>query len=340
VKEEHLVLSKEWHRHGKYSGYECVISEMKIREVEGIKIPYFAANYFKKKTNLVNYSSIALSKELTVLLKIPFYQKIHILYADMDYYYLHLLKRNFVWKGKSNEIIATFHHPPEELEKRLGYERTKILGALDKIIVMGRNQIPFLKNYTDATIKFIPHGINTKFFKPGLLLTNSNQILIIGVSHRDHIFTRRIIQEVGVAAPDIKFKVVVPKRFDDHYQNLQNVLLETGKISDHDLLKLYQSSRGVLLMLNYCTASNTLLESLATGCPLIINEIGAVRDYIPETSRIPVFSKGDLNSIVDYLISLCRDEEKFRSMLNRQVALARQYDWEIISHATKEFIEL
>lgn len=336
-----IIITKEWSRHGNYSGYEKIIEKypFKYKVARYNQIPYKISEYLKRKTKLSNYNTIAVSKELFILFRIFTKKNIHVIYGDMDYYFLHYIKR-FPFNLRKNKLIATFHHPPYELEKRLGYNRRKVLSALDKIIVMGPNQIPFFRKYTDAEIKFIPHGIDLTYFSPPVKEINrKNQILIIGVSHRDNKRNIQIINTLNNFQIKIKFKIIVPKGFEKVYENIPNVEIITENISDKELLKYFQVSKGILLSLIDCTASNTILEALGTGCPLFINDVGAVKDYIPKSSGIPVFKTEVINDTVEYIQKIIKDDEYRLNMSKKQRELAMNYDWKKVASITEDFIK-
>lgn len=333
-----IVLTKDWVRHGLYSGYERLMNHVSfpIIYAKKLNLPYRFVSCFAKRTQLINYKSTTVIKELLILIQIFKKKKIHILYGDMDYYYLHYLKQ-FPFNLRDNKLIATFHHPPSELEKRLQYNRSKVLSALDKIIVMGPNQISFLEQYTDADFKFIPHGINTDYFKYNVDKERLNQILLIGVSHRDHKRNIEIIEGVNRVI-DTHFIIVITEDFSELYRNIKNVTIVTNNISDAQLLKYYQESKGLLLSLKDCTASNSILEALSCGCPLIVNDVGAVTDYIPRESGIPVFDNLDIEGTIDYVVKLLSNKDYLRNISELQRNLAEKYDWKHIAKTTEEFI--
>lgn len=331
-------LSKLWHRHGGYSGYELLIKFIKAKHVviNSFFMTYALAQFFNKRTLLINYKSDTVSKEIGLLFNIFNKKTIHVLYGDMDYYYLHFIKR-FPFNVRRNTLVATFHHPPYELEQRMGYNRDKVLGALDKIIVMGPNQIPFLSQYTNADIRFIPHGIDLDYFVYNQKAERVNRILLIGISHRDHQRNIEIIKACNLKF-NTSFIVVMPKAYANLYKHLEHTTLISHQISDLDLLWYYQSSKGVLLSLKDCTASNTILEALACGCPLITNNVGAVLDYIPKSSGVPIFETDDISGTLDYIERLLTEIDFFEDISAKQRKLAKKYDWHLIAKATEDFI--
>ncbi|WP_452231443.1 glycosyltransferase family 4 protein [Lacinutrix sp. MEBiC02595] len=338
MKDRHYVLTKEWARHGKYSGYECLLDLLHFPKVlvKGFFMPYRIAHFFGKRTQLKNYKGETVAKEWRILKQIFKAKTVHVLYGDMDFYYLQYLKR-FPFNIKPSKIVATFHHPPAELEKRMGYTRKKVLGTLDKIIVMGSNQIPFFEKYTNAEIRFIPHGIHLDYFTFNPEIKRANKVLIIGVSHRDHQRNIAIIKAVQKIVA-IEFLVVMRSEYAVLYQGLPQVEIHTEAVSDDDLLHYYQTFGAVLLSLTDCTASNTILEALACGCPLVVNDVGAVRDYIPKTSGLPVFDTADISGSALYLKELVENKNYSRKISSLQRELALHYDWRIIAKKTKEFI--
>ena len=338
MKKRLYVLSKNWSRHGAFSGYECVLEFLKLpyRLAKSVFIPYRFLKYFAKKTQLKNYQSQTVIKEWFIVLRIFSKKRVHILYGDMDYYYLRYVKR-FPFNLRENELIATFHHPPYELAQRLGYKRARVLGALDKIIVMGPHQKAFLQQYTKAVIKFIPHGINTDYFNYDMAHERTNQILLIGVSHRNHERNIAIINAVNTQIKT-EFMVLSTPQNARFYRSLENVKVITKNVSDTELLAYYQNSKGLLLSLIDCTASNSILEALATGCPLITNRVGAVQDYIPQTTGIPIFETEAVQASASYIIKLLTDAAYLKVISAKQRNLAKKYDWKVIAKTTEDFI--
>lgn len=333
------ILKKEWARHGKNSGYQRIINYLSMPFVvsESFKLPHKLMEYLKKKTNILNYRGDTIVKELSILFNIFKSKNIHILYGDMDYYFLRYIKK-FPFNLRKNTLIATFHHPPYELEKRLKYNRKKVLGALDKIIVMGPNQKPFFEQYTSAEIKFIPHGINTEVSKEAdLNAKRKNQILLVGTSHRDHIRNIEIMKRLSLDS-QVTFIIIMFEEYAAYYKEFSNATLLTHNVSDKDLYDYYRSSKGLLMSLKDCTASNAILEAMVYGCPLIINDVGAVKDYIPDQSGIPVFENNQFEETISYVNKLLTNDHYFSDIVTKQRNLVEEYDWNRIGKITEDFI--
>jgi glycosyltransferase involved in cell wall biosynthesis len=122
------------------------------------------------------------------------------------------------------------------------------------------------------------------------------------------------------------------------YEGLEQVTVISENISDEALLLYYQRSKGLLLSFLDCTASNSILEALACGCPLITNNVGAVLDYIPEDSGVPVFETSAIEDSVEYIVRLLQDAVFLNTISEKQRTLALKYDWKIIAKSTEDFI--
>ncbi|WP_242131700.1 glycosyltransferase family 4 protein [Aestuariivivens marinum] len=332
------ILSKEWARHGNNSGYQRIVNYLTIafKYPKSLKIPFKLASYLKRKTRVLNYRSETISKELFILFKVFKSKQVHILYGDMDFYFLHYLKR-FPFNLRKNTLVATFHHPPYELEKRLHYNRKKVLGTLDKIIVMGPNQISFFKKYSNADIKFIPHGINTEITNNLKPIERKNQLLLVGTSHRDHQRNSDIMKALANDL-DVSFVVIMFMEHAKLYKDLPNVTCLTHNVLDNELYNYYASSKGLLMSLKDCTASNAILEAMVYKCPLIINNVGAVKDYLPEGSGVPVFETDDIQGTLDYIKKLLNDDNYINEMVANQQRLVENYNWTKIAKETEDFI--
>lgn len=339
-----FVLSKEWARRVEYvehSGYERLMDylpEGSFEKINPLKVylPYRVKKYFANKSKLTNYFGDTILKELNGLSKGLFKPiKIHILYGDMDFYYLHYLKKI----SPSSEIIVTFHHPPEELEKRIGYNKHKVLPTIDKAIVMGSNQIEYFREYIEK-VEFIPHGIDLSFYKPPKVENRKKKLLVIGVSHRDNERNIKIFNRLREIDPEFELDVILPENDRQIYEGIVGVNIIKDYVPDEELLKYYQNYLCVLLSLIDCTASNTLLESLATGCPLVVNDVGAVSDYIPSSAGIPIFDSEDIENTVNYIIKLNNDGDYLDCIKKRQLLLSKKYDWEKIAKETGDLYQL
>lgn len=325
------LVTKAWPYHGAHSGYEQIanwITEAKI--IRPIITPYRVSSFIGKKTNRKNYTSDSVQKEIGAIFSCLLYQPdiIHFLYAGHDLHYFG--KFNSLYP--KTKIVATFHQPQSELITRWENCDKRFLKPIDLAICMGRNQISFIQQYIKGRAVWIPHGIDTEFFKPNPMIKRDNyHIAIIGVSHRDTNTLFYVLSSLKVTFPDIKVTLVV--------KNAQESILGTlswvdfkGFINDEDLLMLYQKATCVLLLLNECTASNTLLETLSTGCPLIVTKVEGVMDYLGKDDAIYI-KKGDVEDTIEKVTEFLRNHS--HGYFPQGYHKVQEYNWINIAQQTK-----
>lgn len=324
------LVTKFWPYHGAHSGYEQITNWITdARVVDPIIIPYRMSSYIGKKANRKNYSSDSVQKEIGAIFNCLFYQPdiIHFLYAGHDLHYTGKFKSLF----PKTKIVATFHQPPDELYNRWENSDKKFLEPIDLAICMGRNQVPYIQQYTKGLAVWLPHGVDTEFFKPDSIIERDKcHIAIIGVSHRDTITLFHVLSSLKKTLPQIKVTIVMKNAQESILGSLSWVDFK-GFINDDELLQLYQKATVVLLLLNECTASNTLLETLSTGCPLIVTRVGGVMDYLGENDAIYT-KKGDVTDIVEKVTKFLRNSPQ--NDVPSGYHTVQKYSWKKIAQQT------
>jgi glycosyltransferase involved in cell wall biosynthesis len=101
-------------------------------------------------------------------------------------------------------------------------------------------------------------------------------------------------------------------------------------IPEEALLKLYSNSRMFLMPLLDFTASNSLLEAMASGLPVIISDVGGARDYIDEKCGILV-KKSDPNAMAEAITYLSEDEIICKRMGRNSRTKASSLSWNVIA---------
>src|SRR5262249_30684580 len=130
-----------------------------------------------------------------------------------------------------------------------------------------------------------PHHVDTDFFSPASSPRPDSppaplRAIFVGLGNRDFDTLSRVIERTRTHRIPIHFDLVLPaphvyQRFAQH----PNTRCHTG-LSDEQLLDLYRSADIGIMPVIDCTANNGLLEMMATGLPVVVTDIGAVRDYV------------------------------------------------------------
>jgi glycosyltransferase involved in cell wall biosynthesis len=101
-------------------------------------------------------------------------------------------------------------------------------------------------------------------------------------------------------------------------------------IPEGALLKLYSNSRMFLMPLLDFTASNSLLEAMASGLPVIISDVGGARDYVDEKCGIFV-EKLNPNAMAEAIAYLSEDEMVCKKMGQSSRIKASSFSWDVIA---------
>jgi glycosyltransferase involved in cell wall biosynthesis len=142
----------------------------------------------------------------------------------------------------------------------------------------------------------------------------------------------KIVRRKGIK---LIFDIVLPSATPRYVVQMLKDISPSGtniyyNVSDKTLLKLYSSSCMFLMPLLDFTASNSLLEAMASGLPIIITDIGGARDYVDEKCGIFV-RKSDPNAIVKAIEYLSEDEIACRKMGQNCRAKALHLSWNTIA---------
>jgi glycosyltransferase involved in cell wall biosynthesis len=324
---EICLVSRGWSRHGKYSGFELLGQYLtKCRIAPEIPLHPGIARRIATFSKHRNYSTDSVRREFGAIVWCALYQPklVHCLYGDMDFHYLGYAK----WFAPRMKLLATFHHPEPELStrwERCGY---RFLRKLDGITCVGRNQIAFFQRILPGTrVYWLPHGVDTNFFRPDAATPRRpKRIFVTGISHRDFDTLDATLGLICSQDPETEIQVSVPFGFRRRFKPRSQVIQLESRLSDEELLQAYREATCTLLCLKDCTASNTLLESLATGCPLVVSDVGGVRDYVTsrEAYLVPAH---DPKSLAEATLCLLRNRGLQIQLSEHSRQKATEFTW-------------
>jgi glycosyltransferase involved in cell wall biosynthesis len=197
----------------------------------------------------------------------------HLLYGDTD---LRLLGR--IGRLTGNRVIATFHETDEGLEW-LQVDR-RITEQIEAALLMSESQRSYFEQLMPPERIFVvQHGIDTDFFRPADEPTKEPVCITVGSKYRDFDVLTRALDIVLEARPDARFVAVGTHRNAEH--PLRDPRAEyVIDATDELLLHTYRSARVAVCPLWRATANNALLEAMACGLPVVVTDVGGVREYV------------------------------------------------------------
>ena len=253
-------------------------------------------------------------------------QIFHFIYGENSYWYLAKLKKMI----PGNRIVCTYHTPPDRFQAIV--KEAKPLRDLDGIIVVSNFQKDFFVDWLGHNnVWFVPHGIDVDFFKPAPEARFGNHrlnCLFVGSHLRDVTTFRQVVQILAQKDPAVQFHILSSPANTNQFNGCANVQLYS-KISELELLKLYQSSDLLTLPLIDSTANNSILEALACGLPIVTTDLPGTRDYLSDDCALFV-PPGDAGAMADAVLKL--KDDRYRQKLSensREQAL--RFDWRVIA---------
>jgi glycosyltransferase involved in cell wall biosynthesis len=126
-----------------------------------------------------------------------------------------------------------------------------------------------------------------------------------------HISVIKALNKTSLSK-NFEFQVIGEPRFSDIYSKIGNVNYLSG-ISDKSLLETYQNADILLMPLTDATANNGILEGMACGIPIVVTDVGGIKDYVDDcfARLLPLH---DVEAMIESVITLSNDNEMRKSM--------------------------
>jgi glycosyltransferase involved in cell wall biosynthesis len=228
--------------------------------------------------------------------------------------------------NSGTKTLATYHQPPELLESLI---RKDVVRRLDCVHVLSPAQEDFFRQFLPSNrVKLVLHGINTEFFRPGARPLQSRPFVCMTTGHwlRDWSAIRSVVGALR-AHPEIVFHLVTNR--ETGVEDEPNVTLHRN-IDDASLLVLYQSANVMFLPMTLAVATNSLLEGIACGLPVVSTKLSAVEAYVPGNEAI-LIPNNDPGELADALLHLFRHPDECAMRGREARKRAEALDWRKIA---------
>lgn len=199
-----------------------------------------------------------------------------------------------------------------------------------------------LKASPKQEIGIIYNGINVEEFKPDLSKRNLEKFIVTPGASR--ITSRKglkyLIEAVAILAkkyPQILLKIIGDgderKKLEIQISELgiKDKVFFTGAVEHQNVYKYYQEASAFVLPSLNEGMSNSMLEALASGLPIIATDTGGSREIIQENTNGFIIKFNDSNDIAKKLEKLIVNAELIESMGTESRKIAENMSWEKVA---------
>jgi glycosyltransferase involved in cell wall biosynthesis len=327
-----MLVARSWSQRGNNTDFQHFFQffpdSINITNTTSLTFDNIIYRKLKAIANHDGYSSLSVALELEVLKKslIHYPKLIHFWFADHDYHF-----SSYTAKLIGAKLIGNFFFSIDEFEYRM--PEKKHLKHLDLITASGKKQMEYLSSFIpDEKIVFLPLGIDTEFYKPAIsqICSGSDQptILHVGSNRRDFKTLKKVFILVQKEIPNIKFELVGGKKVEEMFSEIENITFHPF-VTDNDLLKIYQHASLLILPLLEGGSSQTLNEAMATGLPVITNDIPNLEDYILKGTAL-LSPQGDAESMAYHCCNLLKNRKLWDEMSQKARKHSKKFDFKEI----------
>jgi glycosyltransferase involved in cell wall biosynthesis len=333
-----VVLNRRFQHHSAYSGYPQLIQHQRngfeferLGRWQPRGVPAAALDRLASRTARPAYTRESMGYELAALRRMARSPRAiyHVLYGEDDYHYLARAARLLHRAG--GRLIVSFHQPPDIFDFAVPEPAAaRILPMLDAALVTTSHQAEHLARWMPAErIHRVPLGVDCAFFSPagnGHRRARDFQCITVGLWQRDFVLLEHLTREAAALGLPLRFTVVSSPDVAETFAAIPGVTAYTG-IPDEELRDLYRESDLLVLPLVQAAASNTLLEAMACGLPVLASRVGGVSEYLGSGGGrlVPPF-RPDLTLAAILELAAAPAEREAMGVAARERALECQWD--------------
>lgn len=270
-------------------------------------------------------------------------------------YAARVLKKSF-----SIPLITTIHATEygrnygihNDLQRTINNAEKWLINESDRLIVNSnymKDELTSIFNVDDRNISVISNGVDLEKFDN--IETDADFRLNYAAENEKIVFfVGRLVNEKGVhvllnAIPkilgnynDVKFVIAgkgpcLNNLMDQSRRlNISDKVYFTGFVSEEVLLKLYRCTDIAVFPSIYEPFGIVALEGMVAGIPVVVSDIGGLKEIINHRENGMKFYSGNSNSLADCIVELLKDDglsEKIRNIALQKVH--RLYNWNNIT---------
>ncbi len=258
---------------------------------------------------------------------------VHVLWGERDF---GIIDRLAARRGVP--LVVTFHAPYHRDPNPL--RRTAAVRKLAGVVLVSSSQLPFFSNLLPPAVprRVILHGIDTRAFHPASSGRVGGPFVVcfVGSFRRDFNVLERVIARFE-GEPGIEFHLLVPDGVRERLARFKNVTF-AAKLSDEELADFYRRASCLLMTLEDSTANNAVIEALASGLPIVAEDVGGTREYVGDgVARL--LPKSDVDGLAEALRELRADESLHRRMGAAARRRAEALSWSCVNQELGSFYD-
>lgn len=308
---------------------------------EQVQKKSWTLGYLLRKAGNLYYGSswnalVPFFSELSLLAKIDFNNRsvVHWLWGDFARPSIPKL-----FKKNNSILIGTYHSSVRRQPSVLF--RPSAFRVFDGITVVSEKQIPYFLEHgvSPERIRTILLGVDTEYFCP-LKKRNIDdgpiRAVMVGNTERDHEFMSSVLKKIPNGI--VHLSICTSQVYHHFYDHVSNCTV-CPRLSDQDLLALYQNAELLIMPMIDCTANDVILESMACGTPLMINKVGGVSEYVDPSCGYLMEDK-DIDNWIDQLRFLQKNKNVMESIRPEVRKCAAKFDWNKIANEYMDFYKM
>lgn len=255
----------------------------------------------------------------------------HIVYAEKS-----LRSAYTLADRRGNRLVATVHHPKEH-HARLFRNFDHFRSAAAIITLTSALRETWADIVGTERVHYIPYGIDTNYFCPGMRDGTRRRCLFSGYHGRDFGLLEQAARALCQRYPDFELWVVSSAPEAQGLTGISDRVQVYRRIDDAAYLYALRHFDLLILPLKANTANTAILEAMACGLPIVTN-VGSPTDYM-DASCGYVLPVGDADGLIDACIELLDDPALRHRYGNGARARAERFSWPVVAEQTVALYE-
>ncbi|MCW5821943.1 MAG: glycosyltransferase family 4 protein [Cyanobacteria bacterium TGS_CYA1] len=259
-------------------------------------------------------------------------------------------------QGRMGGIHTGLQRYVHQMEWRLTFESYRVIVNSHHMVdeLRGSFNLPLDK------MDVIPNGVTPENFRIDFPENEKRAFRqsFASESQKIVLYVGRLVNEKGVQVlidaapkvihqyPETQFLIVGTGYFMETlkaqaaYSGIEQNVRFLGYVADSDLLKLYQISDAVAIPSLYEPFGIVALEGMAAGTPVVVSDVGGLRDFVEHGQNGITTYAGNSDSLAWGILQVLRDAGLAHHLINTATkAVEEVYNWKMITKKTRETYE-